>query len=160
VTAIAGTFADFKIVRGRKCAQLVIEVPLEKADAALVALGGLPNPSAERWVGIAPLTSEPKPAAQELEQHPAKRRFNEMPRAQQAAIRCQEPEFIRFLNATVIGDMGWDAAPSKEDAAQVVRHLCGVDSRSEIDRSERARVTWDRLENDYWIWQRDPRRAA
>ena len=44
----AGTFSDFKIVRGRKVAQLVIEVPLEKANEVLAALGGVPQPADPR----------------------------------------------------------------------------------------------------------------
>ena len=60
MTAICASFADFKLIKGRKVCQLVCEVPLEQAGAALAALGGLPNPHAERWVGIAPLKEQPQ----------------------------------------------------------------------------------------------------
>ena len=60
MTPICATFSDFRLVKGRKVCQLVCEVPLEQADAALAALGGLPNPHAERWVGIVPLKAQPQ----------------------------------------------------------------------------------------------------
>ncbi len=40
MTPICATFSDFRLVKGRKVCQLVCEVPLEQADAALAALGG------------------------------------------------------------------------------------------------------------------------
>lgn len=58
MTPICASFSDFKLIKGRKVCQLVCEVPLEQADAALAALGGLPNPHAERWVGIVPLKAQ------------------------------------------------------------------------------------------------------
>ena len=50
-----GTFADFKLIKSRSTAQLVIEIPIEAADAALLALGGVPLPGKECWVAIARL---------------------------------------------------------------------------------------------------------
>src|SRR4051794_33494293 len=51
--AIQGTFADFKLVKTRRTVQIVIEVPIEQADQALAALGGLPQPAEEKWVAVA-----------------------------------------------------------------------------------------------------------
>jgi hypothetical protein len=45
-------FRRFPAYQGPKVAQLVIELPIEEADAALATLGGLPQPAAERWVAI------------------------------------------------------------------------------------------------------------
>jgi hypothetical protein len=53
--AFEATFSDFKIIRGRKVAQVVLEVPLEAADTALRVLGGVPRPDAECWVAVARL---------------------------------------------------------------------------------------------------------
>jgi hypothetical protein len=36
--AIKGTFSDFKLIKTRKLAQLIIEIPIELADSALAAL--------------------------------------------------------------------------------------------------------------------------
>jgi hypothetical protein len=55
MSALRAAFADFKLVRTRGVAQLVMEVPIEEADAALALLGGVPKAAAEKWVGIAPL---------------------------------------------------------------------------------------------------------
>ena len=57
---IAACFSDFRLVKGRKVYQIVCEVPMERANAALAALGGLPNPHYERWVAIAPLAEKPQ----------------------------------------------------------------------------------------------------
>ena len=38
MTAIKATFSDFKLIKGRKVAQLIFEVPIEATDAALAAL--------------------------------------------------------------------------------------------------------------------------
>jgi predicted metalloenzyme YecM len=55
-----GTFADFRLIKGRKVCQIVIEVPIEQADQALAALGGLPQPMQQRygwpWPALRPRT--------------------------------------------------------------------------------------------------------
>jgi hypothetical protein len=53
--AIQASFSDFRLIKGRKTAQLILEIPIEGADAALAALGGIPQPHSERWVGVARL---------------------------------------------------------------------------------------------------------
>jgi len=53
-SVLAATFSDFRLVRGRKVAQLVMEVPIEQAEVA-ISLFGMPRPDKERWVAIAPL---------------------------------------------------------------------------------------------------------
>lgn len=50
--AILATFSDLKLVKGRKCAQLIFEVPIEQAASAVTILG-MPNPAKEIWCGIA-----------------------------------------------------------------------------------------------------------
>lgn len=63
--AIAGTFADFKLIKTRSACQLVIEVAIENADAALSALGGVPQPGQEKPVAVARLEPEAGEDAQE-----------------------------------------------------------------------------------------------
>jgi hypothetical protein len=88
--AIRGTFADFRLIKGRKVAQMVVEIPIEEADAALATLGGLPQPAAERWVALAALNvTSIKPQE--------KRRFEDLKSAMQAGIRCADPPFWKFL---------------------------------------------------------------
>lgn len=123
MSAICASFADFKLIKGRKVCQLVCEVPLEQADAALAALGGLPNPHAERWVGIAPLKEQPQvqpspgpagdggstavsspastPQAQPRGAAAAatkpERKWDDIPPSQQAGIACERDDFRRWV---------------------------------------------------------------
>src|SRR5690348_1035465 len=53
--AFQATYSDWKVVKGRKVVQVVFELPLETADAAYQALGGMPIPANEVWCGIARL---------------------------------------------------------------------------------------------------------
>lgn len=53
--AFRATYSDFRLVKGRKVVQFVFEVPLEAADEAFKAVGGMPNPMAEQWFAIAKL---------------------------------------------------------------------------------------------------------
>ena len=73
----------------------------------------------------------------------AKMKWRDMSYAQQAAMRCNEVDFWRFL----------DAADSKA-AADVVRSRCGVTSRAAIVRETEPGRRWERLEGDYFAWQR------
>ena len=54
------SYSDWKLIRTRKCVQIIFEVPLEGglAHAAYAALGGMPDPAAEAWVAIARLNPE------------------------------------------------------------------------------------------------------
>lgn len=47
------------------------------------------------------------------------------------ALRCREASFQAFLGAT-----------SEEEAAEVVRVICGVDSRAQIDADTEAQRLW------------------
>lgn len=150
--ALAGTFADFRLVRGRKVAQLVIEVPIEKANDALRALGGVPQPAEERWVAVARLGQKaameaPKPAKEH-------RRWSNLPLSQQAAIRCGEPGFQRFLNEK-FGPFK-DGHPWETETAFWVRQYCGVSSRAEIKEGTEAATLWDILESGFQEWKREP----
>jgi len=129
--AISATFSDFRIVKGRKVAQLVLEVPLEKANSALAALGGIPQPATETWVAVARLTAEPK-----SEKPKERRRFEELPLSQQAALRCNDPEF-----------QGWLDVANADRAAAEVRLRCAVKSRAELDSNNFAADLWRDLDS-------------
>lgn len=56
-----------------------------------------------------------------------------------AAMRCSEPAFIAWIAEAYTKI--WDARyreDAEEQAAEVVRHLCGVASRRELDTNEGA----------------------
>lgn len=123
--ATKATFSDFRIIKSRNVAVLHFEVPLEGADAALAALGGLPQPATERWCGIARLTEEAarKPDARE--------RYHQAPEGHQAMVRaallCEDAVF-----------RSWAAAQSKraivdiDDASSWLKAKCGISSRREL----------------------------
>lgn len=53
--AFRATYSDWRLIKGRKVVQVVFELPLEAADEAYTALGGMPNPAAEVWCAVARL---------------------------------------------------------------------------------------------------------
>jgi hypothetical protein len=140
-----GTFADFRLIKGRKCAQIVIEVPIEQADQALAALGGLPQPTTEAWVAVARLNGVEKPEPEPKE----KRRWEDLKLSMQASIRCNEPAFWKFLERDMRGAGNIENA---EDAAAFVRMFCRVDSRSSLNTNPSAAVYWRGLEAQYQAW--------
>lgn len=134
--AFSATYSDFKLVKTRKVAQFVFEVPLEAVDAALAVVGGMPDPAAEGWFGIAPLREE---VATPIK---PKRSWNELSPSQQAGIRCNEPIFRAFLSAK-----GYDACDATE-AAEAVRDWFGVKSRTEI-----LPEVWRELDDQFSAWK-------
>lgn len=147
--AISGTFSDLKTVKSRSVVQIVIEVPIERA-AAVVEAFGFPQPGAEIHVAVARLVAAPATIEHEPAAEKPRRKFAEMPRSQQAGIRCCEQAFWRFLNETY----GRPAASSPESAAQVVRLLCNVESRANLDGQ--GADAWDALEARFYLWMHHP----
>ena len=163
MTPICATFSDFRLVKGRKVCQLVCEVPLEQADAALIALGGLPNPHAERWVGIVPLKAQPQgqdnsgsapsPSADAADSPAAapkpKKHWDELKPSQQAGMMCEKREFSDWMLS--IGPVvRWDRDAvadnyAFETSADYVRWYCGVSSRSDLDTHPEAAKRWREL---------------
>jgi hypothetical protein len=135
---IQGNYADLKFIKGRKCAQIIIEIPTERA-AEFIKLFGAPDPAAECPVAIARLTST-VPADEPAK---PKKRWDELPPSQQAAIRCNEPEFQEFLGV-----------PSADDAAAEIRRLCGVASRSQIIDGKPSAAYWRKIDNQFVIHKR------
>lgn len=138
---IKATFSDFKLVKGRKVAQLVFEVTTDQADEALAALGGLPRPDAEKWFGIVALDLS-KAASEPEKQQIGARKFETLPAPQQAALRCNDPNFRNYLGAKDI-----------DDAARLVRNFCMVESRSELATNPKARAEWVKLDDEFFKWQ-------
>jgi hypothetical protein len=157
--AIAGSLVDAKNVNTHKCVRLSIDVPAELA-AQVFAAFGWPTMADPVPVAIARLNpsagssngrtsdfdsenagSSPAPATKE------RRKWDELPPAQQAAIRCGEPEFRRFLVETGL-------AHDNEDPAETIRRTCDVESRAELNRSHEARGVWHQIEDDFFLWQR------
>jgi hypothetical protein len=150
MTAFRATYSDFKLVKTRKVIQIVLEVPVEQANTVLDVLGGMPDPSCETWVGVAPLSpdaAKPQPAAQPRPAG-AKRDWRDLSPQQQAGIRCEEPAFTTFLKEERSDD--WHEA---QDAAECVRLICGISSRAELETNHKARVVWFQLDNQFQAWK-------
>lgn len=122
--AIQGSFADFKLIKSRSVAQLIIEIPIEHTDAALAALGGVPQPASERPVAVARLKPEAvaKPDARE--------RYAKLTEGEQAVARASllvdDREFISWAQAFARSTM------SREGLVMWLRKQCGVQSRKEL----------------------------
>ena len=154
--AIKATFSDFRLVKGRKVAQLVFEVPIEGADDALETLGGVPRMDKEAWVGIARLdTTQPKPKAisappqRDSEPSKERRKFAELGPSQQAGIICNEPAFWKYLKE----ERDWVPCGDAGNAAYFVRDFCQVKSRSELATNESAKLKWSLLASSYLAWR-------
>lgn len=153
--AIQGCFSDFKLIRGRKVAQLVIEVPLEQADAALQALGGIPNPADERWVAVARLNPEAKqPQREETDEEGRKRRFHEMNPAAQIAMSCQSPSFREFLR-----DREGYIHDDADTADAWVKGILRVRSKTDVVPGSQAFAKWNEMRGNYEVWLKYERAA-
>jgi hypothetical protein len=129
-----GTFADFRLIKGRKVCQIVIEVPIEQADQALAALGGLPQPATEAWVAIARLETKTRVV-------PIKPDNTKL--SLEAALRCREPMFQRYLNVS-----------DENEAAEAVRKACGISSRAGLNTDPEAARAWRALDGQFLAWKR------
>src|SRR4051794_3311196 len=137
--AIQATFADFRLIKGRKQAQLVLEIPIEEADNALAVLGGIPQPQSDCWVAVARLNGVAKPEPVPKE----KQKWDDVRLSMQAGKRCGEKAFQEFLGVT---------RGSADLAAEEVRSICGVDSRSGLNDNPQAAEKWRDLERSYQAW--------
>lgn len=170
---IRGTFADFKLIKGRKVAQVVIEVPIEEADAALRALGGVPMPHLDRWCAVAllrdgietlpsastppcvmtidrPMPIEPESTAPSITR--SGRNWREISFSQQAGILSADDDFQRWIGVPpgISGSPALEASASTAAAAALIRERCGVASRAELDRDPDAAERWIKLSHDFF----------
>jgi len=162
--AIRATYSDWRLIKTRGVVQVVMEVPLADADAAYDVLGGMPNPANERWFAIAPI----KPMKEVMQSGPssvhpidarpepkqdkparAKRDWRDLAPSQQAGIRCEEMLFLKFLEEERMDDLREGGS-----VPDTVRMICGVQSRSELNTNQKARVIWHQLNDQYEAWMR------
>jgi len=157
--AIKATYADLKLVKTRQVAQLIFEVPIAEFDAAYEVLGGLPNPANEQWFAIAAIkevmpdtqrnqSTDARPEPKQDKPARAKREWRDLPPSQQAGMRCEEAAFVHFLREVRPDD--WIET---QDTADCVRLVCGVESRTELNSNQKARVIWHQLDEQYQAWK-------
>ena len=144
--AIMASLVDVRNISVHKCIRLEIHIPAEQAGLVLRAFGW-PTLVDPVPVAIARLDSAKAPSAPP---EPAKerRRFSELAMPAQAALRCQDVEFRSFLRSkgAVVHDT--------DEAADVVRDLLGIKSRSEILPDTPAGRGWLELERQFEEWAR------
>jgi hypothetical protein len=186
--AITGQLVDIHNVATHKCARLTVHVPAEQAasivaafgwptmvDPVPIAIARLTNPPAaetsphggqEGKRGPADIAPAPPPNFREMrgktetavvqpEAPKPERKWREVPLSQQAAIRCGEPLFRKYLEARYHGCYNTDDA-----AAEKVRHLCRVASRSEISIGDFSGKVWAIIDDDFRAWKLAPQVGA
>jgi len=142
-----GNYSDLRFVKTRKVAQITVEIAIEQA-ADFVKVFGAPNPAAECPIVIARLDLN---AAKQEPQDKPRTKFSEMKPSAQAAMRCNEPGFIKYLedrNNIPIG--------IPDNAASVLRTMLNIKSRADLDKDPEAAKRWRQMDDDYFGWQRCP----
>jgi hypothetical protein len=151
---IQATFAEWRMVKGRKVLQIICEVPLEAQGQVFAALGA-PMPDTDSWVAIARLRAPqaaPTPELDHKPEPPANDDTDKPPRplSQVSAILCNIVAFRRFIHEA----KGFEVIPTVDEAATWVRETCGVKSRSEFDTDENAAANFRRIRGEYDAWMR------
>lgn len=149
VKPFAGLYADFRLIKGRKVVQVVIEIPVEGSNAALEALGGVPRPDKEVWLGLVQVTKAAavKSAAAMTQDEPdavdpdKQRKWDTLKPAQQAGIMCTDPTFWDFLKSK-----GWSPVSSAQEAAHIMRQLLRLKTRADIQVDDPA---WLNLKSQF-----------
>ena len=138
--AITGTYSDFKIIKSRSVAQVIVEVPLEEANN-VIEVFGVPRPDAEQWVGIVGLRRDKMVSKSMATKH-----------IQQAGIMARDESFQGWLKAVkgfedvVIG--------STDSAAEAMRALLGIRSRTEMHSRPEVVEAWRRIYDEYLNWKK------
>lgn len=158
--AIRAVLVDVRNINTDKEVRLELRVPAELAGRIFEAFGW-PTKVAPVEVAIARL--EPAADPQALQTPPNlqtskppedRKSFLQMRRSAQAALRCREPLFREFL-ADRYGRHVFvsDGGGVVEGIATHVRVMCGVRSRSELDKDPTAAAAWDAIEGEYYAYQ-------
>ena len=180
--AIKGCFADFKIIKTRKLAQLIIEIPIEQADAALATLGGIPRSDSERWIALARLdltaSQQPLPHPREKKERPSTEVLSDwyQNNPMDGPLGSEEGESSREKYksrrpfhtlsyaqqaAMKSNDGRFQLWMSKyhpmdglyADCAEAIRDYCGVTSRASIVPDTAAGDRWIELLRAYEEWR-------
>lgn len=79
--------------------------------------------------------------------------FASLPLSQQAALRCSDPSFRKFLARNDSQYLMYDT----DLAADAVREFCKVNSRRDLDdeRNDASRDLWAQLDAQYLSWSTD-----
>lgn len=157
LAVVHGSFADFKIIRSRGFAQLIVEIPIERAQAAIAAFG-IPQPGVEIPVAIALLVKAPEPVkapdiAKSERGKDAYRSKDAMEQAvTRASLLCKDMKFQQWMRerrgVSIFprGCMGLE----REGLVSIwLRESLAVKSRNEIALDERAYKAFLAMEMEF-----------
>jgi hypothetical protein len=113
------------------------ETPVNRKEA-------MPNHPTKPAVDARPQPTQPQAGAKR-----EKMDWRDMQPAAQAALRCDQPAFQAFLRE----EHGYISVTDTDSAANAVRHLCVVKSRSEFSTDHRKRVLWKQLDDQFSAWK-------
>ena len=159
------SYSDWKLIRTRKCLQIVFEVPIEESNLAYEVLGGMPNPAAECWCAIARLHPEtllqqeqlgPGPKATSQDGGTAPRPPNNKKLMQRAGILANDSLFWCYLEELNPGT----AEIMEDEAAEYIRDYCQVTSRTNIVPGTPAAELFSELLTKFTNWKLVPVEAA
>lgn len=137
-SVMEGTYSDFKLVKTRSVAQIIVEIPIERASR-WVEMFGLPTPNMEQWVAIAALRQSAIVKSDESTQA-----------VKVAGMLCNNPEFGVFLR-DVVGLS--EVLPDNADSiANALRTILGIHSRTEFHTNEEAMTAFYRVKGEYESW--------
>jgi hypothetical protein len=155
--AVQADYVDLKFIKSRSIAQVVLEIPIEQADAFVQAFG-TPRPAEGVPCALARLggTKDASEKTQREVNYEAtevfaptpektKRDFDTLPLPQQAALLCDRDVFSAFLRKQRDID---------GDPATAIRNICRVGSRADIKPGTHAGDAFIRLRDDFNTWMR------
>lgn len=148
--AISASLVDVRNIAAHKCVRLEIHVPAEQASLVLEAFGWPtavdPVPVAIARLALVNPASEPRNAPDKASA--PREKWKTLKLSAQAAIRCDDTEFRSFLAERRYG-RGMNVPLTPDAAAEYVREICGVTSRSEISYDDKSGAEWRELDQAY-----------
>ena len=149
--AIQGDYVDLRFVKGRKVCQLVVEFPIE-AGSELVRQFGTPLPDQTVPVAVARMNVGNGSEHPEIKE---RRRMDELPYPQQAALLCKDMRFTKFLEETGVLERADDieGLSPEQETATAVRKYCDINSRAQFATNQYAAQKWRDLFADYEAWK-------
>lgn len=155
--AVMGDYVDIKWLHGLKVARVYVEIPIEESDR-FIELFKRPDKASPVKVVIARLAedvAEPLPSAAQAASTPTaptevktRTPFRDMPRSQQAALKCQDGGFQEWIKRKYY--TAWHEVPlcdeEPENAAnETLKAVCGIKSKKDLDAEGPSSRMWDQL---------------
>jgi len=144
--ALSGDYVDLKFVKGRGVAVIHVEIPIEQAPDFVKAFG-TPMPGTGVPVAMARLMAKGSPQTEEAPKE--RRKWADLPLPQQAALLCDREAFWAYIRERHGANVR-----NADQAADILRHHCGVASRSELKPGTAAAAAFLQVQGDFDVWMR------